>query len=128
MPTYWTIENDGGEKTLEALGLDRVTATFTSLAPDVLQLWSSDKRYDAAYLFAFKSAVIVRRDRVSVTGNDGSFSGGTIYFTGLVAFPTLAASGRKEGQGCSIIGPWWYLDERGFKQTFSQLISTPPGK
>lgn len=123
MATYWTIENAGTEQTLEAWGLDRVTAAFASQAADGLQLWSAERAYDAAYLFAYKSNVIVRRDRESTTGAANSFSGGAGYFSGIVAHPSLRASGRSEGQGCIIIGPWWYLEERGFKQSYNAFVS-----
>jgi hypothetical protein len=126
MPTYWTITAAGVEKTLADWGLDRVTAAFASQAPDVCDLWSGAKRYDAAYLFAYKTTVVVRRERVSATGAPDTFSGGTAYFTGIVAHPTLRATGRAEGQGCSLIGPWWYLDERGFKQSYLRIVSWSP--
>lgn len=121
MPTYWTLENAGLEKTLEAWGIDDLTASFINQAEDVIELALGGRRYDAAYIFAFKSTVIVRRDRVRAT--DGSFSGGSQYFVGLVTRPHATASGRRESQGCAIVGPWWYLNERGFEQELLEFDS-----
>lgn len=123
--TFWTLENAGIEKalansgSLPNWGIDDLTASFINQAEDVVELSLGGRRYDAAYLFAFKSQVIIRRDRVAAT--DGSFSGGSQYFAGLVTRPHASASGRSESQGCAIVGPWWYLNERGFEQEYREF-------
>lgn len=118
MPTtYWTLENDGAEKKLADWGLDDVRLTRTNQAEDVAELSLNGRPFDAAFLWAFKSEVVIRRDR---TWNSelGTFSGGSQWFVGLVARPRAAAAGRREGQACALIGPWWYLNERGFEQEY----------
>lgn len=114
--TYWTLESQAVEKALADWGIDDLTATFVNQAEDLVELSLGGRPYDAAYLFPFKTEVIIRRDRVRAV--DGSFSGGTQYFVGLVTRPHASASGRREGQGCAIVGPWWYLNERGFEQEY----------
>jgi hypothetical protein len=127
--TYWTIENvgvsGGSEKTIAAWGVDDVTAVFVSQAEDTVTLSANGRKMDAAYLFPYKSTVTIRRDRVKAT--DGSFSGGSVYFTGLVAHPHVGASGRREFQMCSLVGPWWYLNERGFEQEYREVVSITSG-
>jgi hypothetical protein len=120
--TYWTLENGSAEKAIgkhsgvPSWGIDDLTATFTNQAEDVVELSQGGRRYDAAFLFAYKSTCIIRRDRL--LGPDGSFSGGTQYFVGIVTKPRAYASGQRESQGCVISGPWWFLNERGFEQQY----------
>jgi hypothetical protein len=124
--TYWTLTNsDSVEKSLEDWGIDDLTAVFTSQAEDVVTLSAAGRRFDAAYLFTYKTTVIVKRDRVR--GTDGSYSGGSIYFAGIVAHPHVSGSGAREFQSCSLIGPWWYLQERGFEQEYRQIASITLG-
>lgn len=129
MTTFWTLENvgeaGGAEKPLADWGIDDVVATFASQAEETAELMLNGRRYDAAYLFQYQTTVIVRRDRVRAP--DGTFTGGTPWFQGLVAHPTSSATGRNERAGCSLVGPWWYLDQRGFEQTYKlfQGWSTP---
>lgn len=127
MPTYWTLENAGVEKTFKDWGIDDADASFVNQGEDEVVLSANGRKMDAAYLFAYKSTVIIRRDRVSATGAQNSFSGGTPYFTGLCVHPHVGASGRREFQACSIVGPWWYLNERGFEQEYKEVESVTNG-
>jgi hypothetical protein len=126
--TYWTIENvgvtGGAEKPIAAWGIDDLEATFTSQAEDVVTVSAAGRKIDAAYLFPFKSTVIIRRDR-ALSG--GGYSGGSTYFRGIVAHPHVAASGRREMQRCELVGPWWYLNERGFEQEYKEVLTVING-
>jgi len=128
--TYWTIENvgvaDGDEAAIADWGIDDVEASFTSQGEDEATISANGRRMDAAYLFPYKSTVIIRKDRV--LDNEGAFSGGSAWFTGIVAHPHVGASGRREFQQCSIIGPWWYLDEMVFQQSYKEFVSLIDGE
>lgn len=127
--TYWTIQNvgvsGGEEKPIASWGIDDVTVTFVNQAEDIATLNASGRKMDAAYLFPYKSTVIIRRGRLR--DSSGSFSGGSYYFTGIVAHPHVGASGRREFQACSVVGPWWYFNERGFEQEYREVQSITGG-
>ncbi|HEY9173704.1 MAG TPA: hypothetical protein VI136_15570 [Verrucomicrobiae bacterium] len=116
----WTLESGGVERTLADWGLDQVSAVFVSQAEDVCELLARGRAYDATELFPYKSTVIIRRDRAR---SGGAFTGGSSYFQGIVARPTLSGSGRAESQAAKLIGPWWYLEERGYEQEFKQVFA-----
>jgi len=129
MPTtHWTIENvgveGGAEKSIKDWGIDDVSATFISQAEDEVTLSASGRRMDAAYLFPYKSTVIIRRDR-ELTAE--GWTGGTPYFTGICAHPHVGASPRREFHACSIVGPWWFFNERGFEQEYREVESVTVG-
>lgn len=110
----WTLEYSGQEKAFSdwglALDVERVAA---SCREDVLTVRKPGPM-DAAALFAYGGAVIVRRDR---TGSGTSWSGGSVYFRGKAALPSRHGDGLSESVVYPIKGPWWDLTRLVFQQT-----------
>jgi hypothetical protein len=126
---YFTLENvgieDGAEATFPDWGVDDFSLVLANQAVDTCDLFQKGRRYDAAFLFPYKSTVILRAERLQAL--DGSFSGGYILFRGLVQYPRAMATARTQAQQCTLVGPGWYLAERAFEQEYKELESITLG-
>ncbi len=113
----WTLKYNGTEKTLAAWGLIQVQRTLLSQGVDELSFVADGQPADAAPLFPFESTVVLQRDRTQNT--DGSFSGGSVWFSGLVTQIPRSGAPDAERNAYKVSGPWWYLDRRVFEKTFN---------
>jgi len=123
----WTLEHAGTEQTLESWGLGTDLVLHRSnQAIDVLTV-SSPGLMDAALVFAYGDAVIVRRDR---TGSATSWSGGSIYFQGKATLPQRYGSGTAERLKYKFQGPWWDFQRVVYQQIWRNYYghtSAPSG-
>jgi hypothetical protein len=110
----WTIANSTTEKTLAAWGLSGVRRKLVSQGLDELTFRAAGQAIDAAPLFAYGSTVTLYRNRTQ--NPDGSFSGGTPWFTGLVTQTPSTGAPDSEDMDYVIAGPWWYLEHLVFQQ------------
>lgn len=127
MATFITLEYGGTEKTLANWGFDLSTARcdFQTLAPStfMLRCATADVEDDPAIPFA--GSVIIRRDRESSTGNDDSFSGGTIEFQGKRTWLQHSGDGSGEGLVYTFSDPWWDLQNTAYLQPWRHSSSPP---
>ena len=123
--TYWTIESNGVEKTLAQWGISNLQRSRVQLGVSTVTIQCAGRRVDAAELFPYASTVIIRYGRSLVAG---VWTGGTRWFYGRVEPWTRRASGGKESQSCDLVGVFWYLTRRAFKQIYRNFAGyTTPG-
>ena len=108
----WTITSNGTEKLLADWGLTRVTRKLVSQGRDELTFHADGASADGAPLFPNKSTLVLSRNRSQAS--DGTFSGGTTWFQGLVIQVPRAGAPDAESMAYRVAGPWWYLDNLTF--------------
>lgn len=113
----WTIAYNGVEKTLANWGLRDVSRKLVSQGQDTLTFKADGAACDGAPLFPYQASIILYRNRTQ--NSDGSFSGGTPWFTGIVIQIPRAGSPTAESMQYTVAGPWWYLEHLVFQQPFN---------
>jgi hypothetical protein len=116
----WTITSNGTEKLLADWGVIRVTRKLVSQGVDELSFHADGVPADAAPLFPNKSTLMLSRNRMQAS--DGTFSGGTTWFQGLVIQTPRAGAADAEGMAYRVAGPWWYLDNLTFQQAYQNIF------
>ena len=119
MSSIWTIvDANGVEKSVGDWGLSEVTRERINQAPDIVTFRAAGQPSDADPIFAYGSTVKLFRD-------------GTPWFYGRVVQVPGRAAAKLEEQTYRVAGPWWYLENLVFQQTWqttnganSTLIST----
>jgi len=122
----WTIVNNGAEKLCADWGLTQFTRKLKTQGTDEMGFKADGTLCDAAPLFAIYSTLTLWRDRT--VNSDGTFSGGTIWFNGLVTQVPRAGAPDAESMAYKVSGPWWYLEKRVFQQPYQNVFlgySTP---
>jgi hypothetical protein len=114
----WTIQSSGAEKLIADWGFSRLKRKLVSQGVDEFSFSADGANADSPALFTpFESIVTVWRDRAQ--NSDGTFSGGVIWFVGLVTQIPRAGSPENEGNAYKLVGPAWYLQARVFEKTFN---------
>ncbi len=130
--TFDTLECNGVERTFANWGFERnsVQCVRYNLREDVFRATIAGANVSDDPAFPFEAPVIVRTGRVSDTGTDNSFSGGTIKFTGKRISMDAAASGGAQGVTYEFLGPWYDLANTHYLQTFQGVAALPyaPGE
>ena len=116
----WTIVCNGTETLLADWGLTRVTRRIVSQGVDELTFSADGTSADAAPLFPNHATVVLWRDRTA--NGDGTFSGGTTWFQGLVVQVPRAGGPGDESMMYKAVGPWWYLENRVFQQPYENIF------
>jgi hypothetical protein len=117
----WTIVCNGTEKTLANWGLNNVRRKLVSQGQDELTFRADGSPADATPLFtAFGPTVTLYRNRTQNT--DGTFSGGTPWFSGIVTQIPRAGAPDSESMRYKVAGPWWYLDNMVFMQPYQNVF------
>jgi hypothetical protein len=111
----WTLEYNGIEKALKDWGADDVVFEFASQTLETADLRFKGRRYDAAIPFPYGAKVIIRQEREL---DDDVWGGGSIKFQGTVRNPSMSGAPRTHSHGNTICGPWFYIQERDFQQTY----------
>jgi len=108
----WTIIDAGGtEKSVADWGLGAVTRELVNQLPDVVTFRAADLASDADPVFAYGSTIRLLRD-------------GVPWFYGRVIQVPGRASGKVEEQLYRVAGPWWYLENLVFQQTWQVTNGT----
>lgn len=102
----WTLEYNGLEKTLADWKLGGMTRTLLSQAPDLVALEARGQDFDAEVLFPHGATVTIKRD-------------GRPWFLGRVIQTPREASPRSECIGYRLAGPWFWLDNLVFQQSWN---------
>lgn len=106
MTSTWTLLDATGHlQSLADWGLNDLTRELINQQPDSVTFRAEGRASDADPLFAFGSTVQIFRD-------------GVVWFTGRVVQVPARASAAAEDQLYRLAGPWWYLENLVFQQTW----------
>lgn len=124
----WTLEYSGTRKSLAYWGITSCALQFQSLAADACVFNTAATSGLATPAFAHRGTIILRSGE---TGSDAtSWTGGTTRFRGEIIRRQQSATGNQEGYQYQAAGPWRYLEELIFEQTFKVFAgwSGTPGE
>jgi hypothetical protein len=114
MSATWTIADANGvEKAVADWGLCEVTRERINQAPDVVTFRAENTASDADPIFAHGSTIRI-------------FQNGTPWFYGRVVLVPGRATAKLEDQLYRVAGPWWYLENLVFQQTWQMTNGTSP--
>jgi len=110
----WTIiDANGVEKSVADWGLGEVTRERINQMPDLVTFRAEGTPSDADPIFAHGSTVKLLQN-------------GTPWFYGRVVQVPGRASAKAEDQLYRVAGPWWYLENLVFQQTWQTTNGTNP--
>lgn len=107
----WTLLNVGnpaGEKSFADWGLNNLVKTTSSQAQDIVTFTADGAPFDAPNLFTFSSTCIIKKNGIQ-------------WFVGRVTMIPRAGSPSSESMSYELAGPWWYLDNLVFQQTWKTI-------
>jgi hypothetical protein len=122
----WTISCAGTEKLVADWGFSQLKRKLVSQGQDELTFVADGAAADAASPFTPLSSIITLwRDRR--LDSSGGWTGGAIWFVGLIIQIPRRGSPDAESNSYKAAGPWWYLDTRVFEKTFNIFdhLATP---
>jgi hypothetical protein len=105
----WQIEYKGEKKTFEEWGVMNSSRRLLSLDIDVFQCEAA-RDIDEADLFERGQTIKV-------------FNGEVQWFAGPIDQTPKTATGRYESHGYVAVGPWWYLANQVYQQTWKELAN-----
>lgn len=112
MSATWTIRDaNGTEQAVADWGLRDVVRERVNQAPDVVTFRAEARASDADPVFAFGSTITLLRDEVP-------------WFVGRVVQVPGRATAQAEEQLYRVAGPWWYLENLIFQQTWQTTNGT----
>jgi hypothetical protein len=112
MSSVWTIRDaDGVEKAVADWGLCAVTRERINQAPDLVTFRAEGTPSDADPIFAYGSTIQLFCDEAP-------------WFYGRVVQVPGRATGKLEEQLYRVAGPWWYLENLVFQQTWQVTDGT----
>jgi hypothetical protein len=108
MSAVWTIiDANGVEKSVADWGLCELTRERINQMPDLVTFRAEGTPSDADPIFAYGSTIRL-------------FQNGTPWFYGRVVEVPGRASAQVEEQFYRVAGPWWYLENLVFQQTWER--------
>lgn len=107
------------EKTFEDWGIGNAVLERKSFDTDELTFIAEGQAIDSASLFAYKSKIVVMRDR-TVGGSDG-----TIYFQGYITAERRIGNYNSENVQYTASGVWWFLTKDCYEQQIPTLSAQP---
>lgn len=117
----WTISYDGTEQLLGDWGISNVRRKLVSQSRDELTFATDGLAADSAPLFTpYDPWLTLWRDRTLNT--DGTFSGGTTWFQGIVTQVPRVGAPNAESMMYKVVGPWWYLEHMVFQQPYQNIF------
>tara|TARA_B100000965_G_scaffold142976_1_gene119116 strand:- start:640 stop:2412 length:1773 start_codon:yes stop_codon:yes gene_type:complete len=105
----WTLEYHGDERSLEAWGLGQLKRTRLNQGRDIVSFCEVSGRADIAERFAPESTITIRY-------------GGVVWFQGVVVKAPGYGTFRGEGHHYELAGPWWYLENLIFQQSWAEAL------
>lgn len=115
MAGYWTLDNGTTEQTFEEWGVANVQLQLQSQAPDVCTFDVDGTAFDATESFTYGTTLTIRKGR---TKPATTWQGGEIMFVGRVVEVPRTGQAESESVSYKIQGPWWYLDNLIFEQSW----------
>ncbi|HLQ18335.1 MAG TPA: hypothetical protein VK146_05085 [Tabrizicola sp.] len=109
----WTLETGGTERTLGEWRAAALQRRRRSQAGDAVTFTLDGVPYDADLPIAANAEVIIRKD-------------GAQWFRGRVVAISRDAAGSAEAIRYQVAGPWWYLEQLVFQQTWTLGEGGPP--
>jgi hypothetical protein len=124
--TYWTLEYDGSERTLEDWGFsdEGVVGEFGNMVVDTLHVQAPEVDLTDDEIIPFEGQVIIRSGRVA-EGGEG-FSGGAVEFQGKRLLHILQGRPDYEGVVYQFGGPWYDVDATAYQQEYLQCTGGDP--
>ena len=114
----WTIAFGGTEKLVADWGFGQLQRKLVSQGQDELTFAAEGAAADGVSPFTpFESVITLWRDRE--LDDSGNWTGGTMWFTGIIIQIPRRGAPDAESNGYKAAGPWWYLDTRVFEKTFN---------
>src|SRR5271155_2180182 len=114
MSATWTIiDANDVEKSVAGWGLGEVVRERINQAPDVVTFRAEGTPSDADPIFAYGSTIKL-------------FQNGTPWFYGRGGQVPGRAAAKAEDQFYRVAGPWWYLENLVFQQTWQTTNGTDP--
>jgi hypothetical protein len=112
MSAVWTIlDANGVEKAVGDWGLCDLTRERINQVPDGVTFRAENAASDADPIFAHGSTIRI-------------FQNGTPWFYGRVVLVPGRATAKAEEQFYRVAGPWWYLENLVFQQTWQMTNGT----
>ena len=126
MSTYWTLDCDGDERTLDGWGIaeEGFGASFGNMVVDTLNVPIRGALVTDDELWAYEAPVRVMRGRRDLGG--GVFDLGTIEFQGKRLLHVVEGRPGFEGVVYQFGGPWYDLDVTPYQQEFMKYAGSPP--
>jgi hypothetical protein len=130
---YDTLKYNGTERPLGTPGwgfeLYSCVSKRGNLKPDTFTGTIPQASISDDPVFPYEAAIIVQTNRVSASGADNTFSGGTIKFQGKRTKNPMRSTGKWVGVTYEFQGPWYDLDITQYLQTFKgQTTNFNPGE
>jgi hypothetical protein len=115
-----TLEYNGTERTLLAWGiaLNGLVGSFVNQRADTLRITIPGGNIADAEIFPFEAAIIFRTQRDSASGDDNSFSNGTVEFSGKRVGEVKDLRPAAQGVAYEFQGPWYDLEHTVYQQPF----------
>lgn len=101
----WTIVANGAEVSLDRFRIAAMQRRRSSQALDVVGFVLDGASFDEDLPLAAEASVVIKRD-------------GQEWFSGRVTGAQRTATGSVEGIRYEVSGPWWYLEQLVFQQTW----------
>jgi len=105
----WTLLYAGAERTLADWGLNHLSRKLVSQNRDTVTFDADGAPFDADHLFDFRKTVVIKKDGVQ-------------WFVGTVIKIPRQGQPRAERLTYELAGPWYFLDQLEFKQTWSFYV------
>ena len=116
----WTIASGGIEKLVGDWGFSNLQRKLISQSTDELTFTADGSLVDSSQLFTPNSSLLtLYRDRQ--IDSMGHWTGGTIWFNGIVTQLPRRGQPDAESNAYKVAGPWWFLENRVFEKTFNVL-------
>ncbi|MDR1366833.1 MAG: hypothetical protein LBJ13_02925 [Puniceicoccales bacterium] len=106
----WKLVYEGKEGTLAEWGICDVVRKLKNQAMDSVTFKVPGNTIDAPLQFAPQKVIQIFRD-------------GQLWFTGIVAKTPIHGSAVEEFHRYTLSGPWWYLDNLIYQQTWKEPVN-----
>ena len=115
MAGYWTLDDGTTEQTFAEWGISNVALQIQNQSPDFCTFDADGVAFDGTESFTYGSTLTIRKGRTKPVD---SWTGGEVFFVGRVIEVPRAGQAESESIGYKLAGPWWYLDNLIFEQTW----------
>jgi hypothetical protein len=118
----WTLATGSTEKTFESWSFGKVKRRRVSQQIDTCTFthFQSESLNASPVIPIFSQCKIWMNRAVDLSGH---FTGGTIFFQGLITEIGASGDGGSQSTNYTLSGPWWYLTNKVYKQVWKAWFS-----
>lgn len=109
--TTWTLKSNGKEKTFAEWGIRNIKREMASQQIDTVT-------FDQPHATALDDPLFAEGSIVEIFRDDGGSVGKKRWFYGRAEDASVSKSGKAAGLSYTISGPWWWLANMGFRQSW----------